>query len=177
MKVLMYIKEWAARCGYLFNAGENTDISINNGYNCQHTQCSWTEKGVGCCDITSCPFGYESDETDCKLFGVDFEESKLIVMDIEEKDFNKNIMWKQILYPQRENKAIIKIEIFVDSNEEFKKFKKDIKYGLDDTLAIISNNKIQYELYAEENTLSIYKSEKMKTANLKQQIKKMLFNI
>ena len=59
-----------------------------------------------------------------------------------------------------ENKSKIRINIFVDSNEEFQKFKENISGGLDGTLAIISNDKAQYELYAEEDTLYIYKSEK-----------------
>ena len=58
------------------------------------------------------------------------------------------------------NNPKIKIEIFVDSNEEFQKFKEDIFKGLDNTLAVISNDKTHYELYAEDGNLNIYKSEK-----------------
>ena len=55
---------------------------------------------------------------------------------------------------------MIKIQLFVDSDEGFIKFKKAIPDGFDETLAIISNEKYQYEFYATEQELLVYKDEK-----------------
>jgi len=162
MQVLMEINKWANRCGYFFNAclDPDTNITVNNGYNCRHPECGHTARGIGCCYTWSCPFGYEADEEDCINFGLTHEEATFIIVDIPEEDYNENSMWLRKIRPQRDNKPKIKIKIFVDSNEKFQKFKKDIFKDLDDTLAIISNDKIQYELYAENGNLNIYKSEK-----------------
>jgi len=160
MKVLMEISEWAGRCGYFFNANDEMDIVVNNGYNCRHSECGHIELGVGGCHAGACPFGYEADEEDCENFGLEYEEAAFIIVDIPEEDYVDSYMWTKKIIPQRDNKSKISIEIFVDSNEEFLKFKKDIDDCLDATLAIISNNRIHYELCAECGSLNIYKSEK-----------------
>ena len=160
MQVLMEINDWANRCGYFFNAYLEKDISLNNGYNCRYPECGHIEQGVGCCHAGACPFGFEADEEDCINFGLEYEESNFIIVDIPEEDYIEDIMWIRKITPKRESKSKINIEIFVDSNEDLNKFKTDIYNGLDYTLAIISNDKIKYELYAEYGILNMYKSEK-----------------
>jgi hypothetical protein len=153
MQVLMGINSWANRCGYFYNACIEKDITINNGYNCRHPECEYTDKGIGCCYTWSCPLGYEADRVDCKNVGLDHEESAYIIVDISEEDYCANSMWIRQIRPKREIKSKIKIELFVNSNEEFEEFKEDIYNGLDSTLAIISNDEKKYELYAEDCTL------------------------
>jgi len=160
MQVLMEINDWANRCGYFFNAYLEKDISMNNGYNCRHPECDHIEQGVGSCHAGACPFGFEADEEDCINFGMEYEEANFIIVDITEEDYNENIMWIRKTTPKRESIPKINIEIFVDSNEDLHKFKTDIYKGLDDTLAIIFNDKTKYELYAEYGILNMYKSEK-----------------
>ena len=160
MQVLMEINEWAGRCGYFFNAYLEKDISMNNGYNCKHSECGHIEKGIGCCYSWACPFGHEADEEDCINFGLEYEEAAFIIVDIPEEEYRENFMWIRRIVPEKDNKSKINIEIFVDSDDDFQNFKTDIYKGLDATLAIISNNKTKYELFAEYGILNMYKSER-----------------
>ena len=160
MQVLMGINAWANRCGYFFNACIEKDISMNNGYNCRHPECGHIELGVGGCHAGACPFGHEADEEDCINFGLEYEEAAFIIVDIPEEDYCEDFMWVRKNIPKMESTPKITISIFVNSNDEFQKFKDNIYNGLDDTLAIIYNDEIKYELYAEDGNFNIYKSEK-----------------
>jgi len=56
---------------------------------------------------------------------------------------------------------MIEVKLFVNSNQAFKEFKNYLKeVHLDDTLAIISNDEKQYEFFATESSLIVYKSER-----------------
>jgi hypothetical protein len=96
MTVLMEINTWANRCGYFYNANFDPDAPCtpNNGYNCKHEAQEEQTNGVGCCFTWSCPLGVEANEEDCETFGVEYEDSELIIVDIPPEDFNKHIMWK-----------------------------------------------------------------------------------
>ncbi len=62
------INRFANRCGYFYNACIEKNISINNGYNCNHPdqeECEEEEgQKIGKCYCWSCPLGYEADEDD-----------------------------------------------------------------------------------------------------------------
>ena len=160
MKVLMEIGAWSGFCGYFYNADDEKDITMNNEYNCKHSECGHIELGVGGCHAGACPFGYEADETDCINFGVEYEEAAYIVVDIPEEDYCEDCMEIQKNVPQMADTAKIKLELFVASNDEFQKFKNAIADGLDNTLAIMCHGDIHYELYAENGKLNLYTSEK-----------------
>ena len=62
------INDFANRCGHFYNAYIEKNISINNGYNCNHPMQEETEtvngQEIGKCYCWSCPLGYEADEDD-----------------------------------------------------------------------------------------------------------------
>jgi len=159
MHVLMKISDWADLCGYFLNSVYENDAITHFGDNCWHPENDPLKKGVGNCYSWSCPFGYEANEEDCINFGLEYKEAAYIIVDIPEEDYREDCMEVRKNVPQTENTAQIKIEIFVKSNEGFQNFKNAIKDGLDETLAIVSNNEIQYELSAEDNSLYMYESE------------------
>jgi hypothetical protein len=113
MTVVMGINDWANRCGFFYNAylepadpndknfypGRNP--SPNNGYNCRHPEAYHADDGTGCCYTWSCPFGFEADEEDCEAFGLEYEDSEFIVLDIPEKDYTEKCMWKKKEASQR----------------------------------------------------------------------------
>lgn len=88
MSKIMEINDFADECGYFYNACVEKNISINNGYNCRHSDQSQKQEGIGKCYCWSCPLGYEADEEDFKNPEIDndgytlddFEEMTYIVI-------------------------------------------------------------------------------------------------
>jgi hypothetical protein len=90
-KKIMRINTLANHCGYFYNAYIENDISVNNGYNCNHPEQEEIEtiygQKIGGCHCFSCPLGYEADEEDFENQEIDNngyeenEEGEFIVVD------------------------------------------------------------------------------------------------
>jgi uncharacterized protein YfaQ (DUF2300 family) len=86
-----HLNVFANRCGYFYNAYLEKDVSINNGYNCNHPdqeEIETTEDGekIGRCFCWSCPLGYEPDEEDFQNPEIDnqgytYEKCEFIVIE------------------------------------------------------------------------------------------------
>lgn len=83
------INVFANRCGYFYNAYIEKNISVNNGYNCNHPQQEETEtvesQVIGRCHCFSCPLGCEADEEDFENTEIDnqgyeYEEMQYLVI-------------------------------------------------------------------------------------------------
>lgn len=85
LPIILELNSFANLCGHFFNAYLSDDISVNNGYNCDHeeqeeTYDDETGKMVGCCYAHSCPLAYPADADDLYEHGVigedDYKGSK-----------------------------------------------------------------------------------------------------
>ena len=76
-------------CDYFYNAYYESDISVNNGYNCSHLNQEEFEEvngvKIGKCYCWSCPMAYEADEEDFK--NVDINKNGWNIDDYEEMTF------------------------------------------------------------------------------------------
>ena len=137
MKALMEINTWARRCGYFYNAYLEKDFTCNNGYNCRHPEQQETATNeatgeeIGMCYSWSCPLAYEADEEDCAAFGVEYEESEFVVVNIAPEEFNENRMWSY--------KSLERIHYFILPAEVWKYF-QDNKDRLVNRMDIIADN-------------------------------------
>ena len=70
MRKIWELNDFANQCGYFYNAYLEKGISMNNGYNCRHTECEDTEKDevtgeeIGRSFSFSCPLACEADQED-----------------------------------------------------------------------------------------------------------------
>lgn len=93
-KKIEELNVFANQCGYFYNAYIEKNISVNNGYNCNHKEQEEIEtvngQRIGSCYCFSCPLGNEADEEDFKDMEIDnqgyeYEEMQYLVIDDENK--------------------------------------------------------------------------------------------
>lgn len=86
------INIFANECGNFYNAFLEKGISVNNGYNCNHSEQTENEiindEIIGRCHCFSCPLGYEAEEEDFEDAEIDnqgyeYEEMQFIVINKE----------------------------------------------------------------------------------------------
>jgi len=91
-KKIESINVFANECGFFYNAFLEKEISVNNGYNCNHSEQTENESVngeiIGRCHCYSCPLGYEADEEDFENIEIDnqgyeYEEMQYIVINEE----------------------------------------------------------------------------------------------